>query len=116
ALRSCQLTPKRIHTMPTLAQQIERSRRDALVALAEADSGAALEEWSIKHLGKKGQMTGLFRGVGALPPEERATAGQAINAAKQELEEAYAQARERITSVERTRRLQEEAVDITLPG
>ena len=39
--------------MPTLAQQIEHSRREALVELAEADSGAALEEWSIKYLGKK---------------------------------------------------------------
>src|SRR5436305_295876 len=66
--------------MPTLAEQIEQSRREALVALAEAGNGAALEEWSIKYLGKKGQMTALFRGVGALPPEERAAAGGAASA------------------------------------
>ena len=102
--------------MPTLEDQIEESRREALVALAAVNSGEALEEWSIKYLGKKGQMTGLFRGVGALPAEQRAAAGQAINAAKQELEEAYAQARERIVSQERGRQLQEEAVDVSLPG
>ena len=102
--------------MPTLEDQIEKSRREALHALAAVASGEALEEWSIKYLGKKGQMTGLFRGVGALPAEQRAAAGQAINAAKQELEEAYAQASERIVSQERDERLQAEAVDVSLPG
>src|SRR2546423_3723480 len=102
--------------MPTLQEQIEESRREALTALASAQSSAVLEEWSIKYLGKKGQMTGLFRGVGALPPEERAGAGQAVNAAKQELEEAYAQARERVVERERTQQLGREAVDVSLPG
>jgi phenylalanyl-tRNA synthetase alpha chain len=102
--------------MPTLEEQIEESRREALGALEATGSSAALEEWSIKYLGKKGQMTGLFRGVGALPAEQRAPAGQAINAAKQELEEAYERARGRVVSQERDRRLVEEAVDVSLPG
>src|SRR5436853_3816335 len=102
--------------MPTLQEQIEDSRSEALSALRGVDNSAALEEWSIKYLGKKGQLTGLFRGVGALPAEERAKAGQAVNAAKQELEEAYEGARERIVSSERSGQLQAEAVDITLPG
>src|SRR3954471_22899575 len=102
--------------MSTLQDQIEQSRREALAGLAEATTGAALEEWNIKYLGKKGQMTGLFRGVGGLPAEERAGAGQAINAAKQELEEAYAQASERILSRERDRHLEAEAVDVSMPG
>src|SRR6185503_19969492 len=89
------------HHMTTLEDQIEESRREALAALATADTGEALEEWSIQYLGKKGQMTGLFRGVGALPAEQRAAAGQAINAAKQELEDAYAQAKDLIVSQER---------------
>ncbi len=102
--------------MPTLQEQIEEARREALVALAKADSGAALEEWNRAHLGKKGRMTGLFRGVGALPAEERAGAGQAINTAKQELEEAYAQSEKQIGSREQGQRLGEEAVDVSLPG
>src|SRR5436853_7752328 len=102
--------------MPTLQEQIEDSRSEALSALRGVDNSAALEEWSIKYLGKKGQMTGLFRGVGGLPAEERAAAGQAINAAKLELEDAYSHARERIVSQERDRQLQAEAGDVSLPG
>src|SRR5438067_5625831 len=102
--------------MPNLQDQIEQSRREALVELATVNSGGALEEWNIKYLGKKGQLTGLFRGVGGLPTEQRAAAGQAINAAKLELEEAYSQARERIVSQERGQQLQREAVDVSLPG
>ncbi len=102
--------------MPTLEEQIAESRREALDSLGAVGDTAALEEWSIKYLGKKGQMTGLFRGVGALPAGERANAGQAVNAAKQELEEAYIVAKDRIVSSERSGQLQAEAVDITLPG
>jgi phenylalanyl-tRNA synthetase alpha chain len=102
--------------MPTLQEQIEEARREALLALAQVESGAGLEEWNREYLGKKGRMTGLFRGVGALAAEERAGAGQAINTAKVELEEAYSQAEKRISGQEQQQRLSEEAVDITMPG
>jgi phenylalanyl-tRNA synthetase alpha chain len=102
--------------MPTLQEEIDQARREALEALAGAGTGAELEEWNARYLGKKGLMTGLFRGLGTLPAEERASAGQAVNAAKQELEEAHARARERVVEYERGQRLEEEGVDVTLPG
>lgn len=102
--------------MPTLQGQIEEARRGALDALAGVDGSVALEDWNREYLGKKGQLTALFRGVGALSAEERAGAGQAINAAKAELEGAFAQAQEGILLREREQRLSREGVDITLPG
>src|SRR5439155_9169874 len=96
----------RRYDMPTLQEQIEESRREALAALEQVGNSEALEEWNIKYLGKKGQLTGLFRGVGALPPDERARAGQADNTAKQELEEAYTRARERAVEPDRRQHLQ----------
>lgn len=102
--------------MATLQKQIEEARHAALHALVNVSDSAALEEWNREYLGKKGRMTALFRGVGALPPEERAGAGQAINAAKMEVEDAYTQAQARVVGRERDARLQEEAVDVTLPG
>ena len=102
--------------MPTLREQIDEARSEALAALGAVDSTPALEEWNAKYLGKKGMLTGLFRGLGALPSEERAQAGQAVNAAKQELEQAFAEKRENAVAQERSRRLQAEAVDVTLPG
>lgn len=102
--------------MPTLQEQIDESRREALAALARADSSAALEEWNREYLGKKGRLTALFRGVGALPQEERADAGQAINTAKVALEEAFSQAEKRIVAGEQEQRLGAEAVDVSMPG
>lgn len=102
--------------MATLQEQIEEARSGALLSLASVADSAGLEDWNREYLGKKGQLTALFRGVGTLPAEERAGAGQAINAAKAELEEAYAQAERAITLREQEKRLREEAVDITMPG
>ncbi|MDQ3704637.1 MAG: phenylalanine--tRNA ligase subunit alpha [Chloroflexota bacterium] len=102
--------------MATLQEQIEQARQEALEALAPLRDSAGLEEWNRQYLGKKGLLTGLFRGVGALPAEERAAAGQAINTAKTGLEQAFAEAEKRIGQGELQRRLVEEAVDITLPG
>ncbi len=100
----------------TLQRQIEQARQEALASLAGAGSGEALEEWNRQYLGKKGMLTGLFRGVGVLPTEERAAAGQTINAAKMELEQAYLEAEQRIGQGALRSRLAAEAVDITLPG
>ncbi|MEO8287430.1 MAG: phenylalanine--tRNA ligase subunit alpha [Chloroflexota bacterium] len=102
--------------MASLGEQIEEARREALGSLAEVHDSAGLEEWNREYLGKKGRLTSLFRGVGTLAADERAGAGQAINAAKVELEEAYSKAQARIGSVEQDARLQAEAVDITMPG
>ncbi len=102
--------------MTTLQEQIEEARQQALVALGRAGESATLDEWKREYLGKKGKMTGLFRGVGALPTEEKARAGQAIASARAALEEAYSQATHRIVRGEEQQRLQAEAVDVTLPG
>ena len=102
--------------MATLREQIDEQRSEALTALRGVENGAGLDEWNARYLGKKGQLTGLFRGLGTLP-RRRASPGRAVgNAAKTELEEAYDGARERILSAETSKRLQEEAVDVTLPG
>jgi phenylalanyl-tRNA synthetase alpha chain len=102
--------------MTTLQEQIEQARQEALGALSGVGASADLEEWNRQYLGKKGLLTGLFRGVGALPSEERASAGQAINSAKQELERAYGEVQQRISQHELYGRLGDESVDITLPG
>jgi phenylalanyl-tRNA synthetase alpha chain len=102
--------------MSTLQQQIEEARSTALGALQAVQDSAALDEWNREWLGKKGRLTALFRGVGALPTEERAGAGQAINVAKVALETAFEDARQGISTGETEQRLRAEAVDITQPG
>jgi phenylalanyl-tRNA synthetase alpha chain len=102
--------------MASLQEQIEEARSTALGALGAVGDSVGLEEWNREWLGKKGRLTALFRGVGALPQEERAEAGQAINVAKGALEAAFDETRRTITAGEIDSRLLAEAVDVTQPG
>ena len=68
---------------------------DQLVASATADFAAAtepakLEDAKARYLGKEGSLTALLKGLGKLPPDERKTAGAAINVAKEGIESALA--------------------------
>lgn len=91
-------------------------RDEALGGLAAVSDAAALEQWRIDYLGKKGKLTSLLRGLGALPAADRPRAGQALNEAKNALEEAFAARAEVVKQSERQRSLQAEAVDVTLPA
>ena len=50
-----------------LEQQLQTIREKALAQLAEAQDTAALEQLRVSVLGKKGELTGILRGMGKLP-------------------------------------------------
>ena len=50
--------------------------------IAAAGAPEALEAVRIKYLGRQGLVTGLMRGLGALPANERRDAGARLNALK----------------------------------
>ena len=66
-------------------------------------------------LGKKGEVSLLMRGLGAMSPEERQTAGPALNALKDDLTDALAEARARLADAALDARLAREWADVTLP-
>lgn len=94
---------------------------EQLIAQATADFSAAteiarLEEVKAAYLGKEGSLTALLKGLGKLPPEERKTAGAAINVAKAQVESALAGRREALRNAQLEAQLAAEALDVTLPG
>jgi phenylalanyl-tRNA synthetase alpha chain len=94
---------------------------EAIVARAAADFAAAgdpaaLENAKAKYLGKAGELTGLMKQLGSLPPEERKAFGQKINAAKQRVEAALDASRQDLELRKLESRLAGEALDVTLPG
>ena len=94
---------------------------EQLIAQATADFTAAteiarLEEVKAAYLGKEGSLTALLKGLGKLPPEERKTAGAAINVAKAQVESALAERREALRNAQLEAQLAAEALDVTLPG
>jgi phenylalanyl-tRNA synthetase alpha chain len=85
-------------------------------AIDSADNVAALDAVRVDYLGKKGALTGLLKGLSALPPEERPEAGARINAVKQELQACIAERRAALDEAAVSARLAAEAIDVTLPG
>ena len=95
---------------------IELLRTNALASIEAAASTAELEELRVQLLGKKGAVTGLLKGLGALSSEERPAAGAQINQLKEVIGEALSERKVAIGSAEALARTQSSAIDVTLPG
>ncbi|MBQ4051493.1 MAG: phenylalanine--tRNA ligase subunit alpha [Oscillospiraceae bacterium] len=92
-----------------------------LTATAREEIAAAADEQQIealrvKYLGKKGELTALLKGMGALSPEERPKMGQLVNEAKSEIDGLIGEKSAELKSAAQNKRLLEETVDITMPA
>ena len=96
--------------------ELRSLQNTALQELAGVESPEALETWRQSFLGKKGQLTTLLRGLGALPAEQRPEAGRMANETKQALEAAYAEREEALRGQMAERDLTASALDVRLPG
>jgi len=97
-------------------EDLERLKDEAEQAVRSAEDLRALDDIRVQYLGKKGELTALLKSLGKLPADERPKAGQAINQAKQAVQE---QLEARKADLERSAiaaRLEKEAVDVSLPG
>jgi phenylalanyl-tRNA synthetase alpha chain len=84
-------------------------------AVAHAADARALDEVRVGFLGRSGEVTGVRRAIGTLPPAERPDAGKAINAAVEALEAKLGEASARIERAVLERSLGE-SIDVTFPG
>lgn len=99
-----------------MKEKLEALRVKALGELETLETPKELEEFRVRLLGKKGEVTELLRGMGALPAEERPKMGQLINQLRSELETALSEREKNITTLLKEKRLKEETLDVTLPG
>ena len=96
--------------------ELEAIVEEARLAVESANTPAELDAVRVAFMGKKGKITGLMKGLGALSNEERPAAGQKINAAKQEVQGLINQKLKALQDAELNKKLAAEAVDVTLPG
>lgn len=99
-----------------MEQQLKELRESAVVELAKADSLEMLNDLRVKYLGKKGSLTSILRGMGALSAEERPRIGQIVNEIRAELEGVIEAKGAELKEAELTKRLASERIDVTLPG
>jgi phenylalanyl-tRNA synthetase alpha chain len=99
-----------------IIEELSDLETQAARTLANIKNQNELTEWKSAYLGKQGLLTRLSKSLGALPPEQRPQAGQKFNQARQKLEQALADAEERLKHAARMDELEAEQVDVTLPG
>jgi phenylalanyl-tRNA synthetase alpha chain len=88
----------------------------AQAEIATATTTSQLRELEIKYLGKSGSLTGLMRGIGSLPPEEKPKFGQMVNEAKGRLQELIDSQVASLRQGELNAQFEAERIDVTLPG
>jgi len=98
------------------ASNLSNFTEQAQGEIHKASSGDALEALRVKLLGKKGVLTEQLKLIGTLPSDQRREAGQAVNKAKLTLQESINQRKQELEVLALGAQLEQEAVDITLPG
>ena len=99
-----------------LASSIEELESRSLERIAAARSADELEIVRVDAVGRKGRLDQLFKEMGKLAPEERKSAGQRLNAAKQRIEAALESRKARFAEAALRSRLDGEWLDLTLPA
>ena len=99
-----------------MREQLESIKIQAIAALNEADTPAALEELRVRLLGKKGELTAVLKQMGKLSAEERPVMGQIANSVRSAIEEKLEQRKAAINTAVLEAKLAAEALDVTIPG
>lgn len=97
-------------------QDFKNIKEAMIEKLSEANSLEDLETLRIELLGKKGMVQDLMKEMRNLDKEERPKFGQKVNELKNEVEDIIFTRVEKMMELEMERRLDEEKIDITLPG
>ncbi|MDE0053872.1 MAG: phenylalanine--tRNA ligase subunit alpha [Gammaproteobacteria bacterium] len=95
---------------------VDDIRAEALGAVDSASDPATLDHVRVRYLGRNGRLTLLVRSLRSLDPSERPAAGARINTAKETVSQAIDARLQALTTEQLARALDEEVVDVTLPG
>ena len=94
-------------------QSIEARAKEELSAISDIK---LLEDFRVRYLGKKGELTAILKQMGKLSAEERPVIGQLANKVRSDIEEALNARKDEIKSKAEELRLKAETLDVTLPG
>ncbi|MCX7047950.1 MAG: phenylalanine--tRNA ligase subunit alpha [Candidatus Sumerlaeota bacterium] len=95
---------------------LKQLQEEALAQIEAAASLKEMEELRVRYLGKKSDLNSVMRQMKDLTPLERPILGERANETKEALTSAISRRAEELDSTESSRRMQQEVVDVTLPG
>lgn len=99
-----------------MKEQLQSMREKASAEIGTLADMKALEDFRVKLLGKKGELTAILKQMGKLTAEERPVIGQLANDVRASIEAALTEKAAALKSGLLEQRLKTEAVDVTMPG
>lgn len=99
-----------------MKEQINAIEQKAKEEIEKVEDLEKLKEIRVKYLGKKGELTSVLRGLGALSKEERPIIGELVNKVRDEIEALIEVNEKQFRQKILNEQLQNEKIDITMPS
>ena len=99
-----------------MKQLLEKIKAEALKSLENSDKMEELESFRVKYLGKKGEITGVLKGLGAVAADERKEVGALANEIRARIENGLAEKKAALQEKVLQEKLKKEVIDVTMPG
>ena len=96
-------------------ENILNLKAEILAQISAAQALKSLDEVRVSAMGKKGKLTELMKGLGALPLEEKIALGKSLNVVKSEIEKALETQKSALETKALNEKLKTETIDVTLP-
>jgi len=97
-----------------MLDEFEKISKQARNELRKIVDSAELEQFRIKYLARKGQITQMLSKVGKLPDEIKPQAGKLANQIKKQTTQAFRELKTKLEQSQQTKT--KELIDVTLPG
>lgn len=99
-----------------MKEEIARIKEDSQKEIQNCKDLKILSDLKVKYLGKKGELTVVLRGMGALSPEERPAIGTLVNQVRDELNALIGEKEAELKREELLKKLETENIDVTEPS
>lgn len=102
--------------MMIMKEKLGSIKQTASELLSQAQTLDTLEELRVRYLGKKGELTAVLKGMGALSKEERPVIGALANEVRSYIEQELEEKKKELSEKLMEEKLKNEVIDVTLPG
>ncbi len=99
-----------------MKETLKQIQEKAIKHITEADDLKKLDEIRVMILGKKGELTGVLRGMKDLTEEERPLIGKLANEVREDIEASLENAKNKLAKALRDIQLATETIDVTMPA
>ena len=99
-----------------MKEKIANIKKEFLEEIKKVKTEQQLAELKVKHVGKKGALTQVLRGMGSLSQEERPVIGSLVNEVRDEIERLVEEKKKEFKQKELQKKLETEDIDVTEPS